>query len=372
MWDGTPHTIKGWHGSKWMSGDESVSVYTDISAPVRESFAVAYPEDGEGDIDGVTEISASNVLTLGTDAAADTALTKVVTVNLALTNETVSVNLGDGSGADDPITLRGAFNGAPGLFSCTNSTCTVRADKGKFAGFGDSWTFTADPGATVDDLVVDADHLHLGYWMESMEGDDGMEYQFQAFSGGSAAFGTNPETGSNASIQPLTGTAKYAGPAGGMYVRNKLDPDGDVASATSGSFTANANLTANFGQDAKGALSPADMYSISGTVKNFRDGTTSLSGWTVELMKAGFSTFDADATATAAAQHTVHTNMFSGDTTGGGSWNGQFFGPITADDTGTGDVNEAATGYPSGVAGEFDATFTNGQVNGAFGAVKQP
>ena len=41
------------------------------------------------------------------------------------------------------------------------------------------------------------------------------------------------------------------------------------------------------------------------------------------------------------------------------SWNGGFFGPGTT---------LPATVLPSGVAGEFDATFNNGYVAGAFGA----
>ena len=59
---------------------------------------------------------------------------------------------------------------------------------------------------------------------------------------------------------------------------------------------------------------------------------------------------------------------FMGTTTGtggtAGSWNGQFYGPQT---TGA----NAASGYPSGAAGEFTGHFEDGHVIGAFGAERQ-
>ena len=63
------------------------------------------------------------------------------------------------------------------------------------------------------------------------------------------------------------------------------------------------------------------------------------------------------------------TNTFSGMAQGGGndgSFNGTFYGAVTADDAGTTNVNESV--FPSGVAGEFNANFSNGTVAGAFGA----
>ena len=66
----------------------------------------------------------------------------------------------------------------------------------------------------------------------------------------------------------------------------------------------------------------------------------------------------------------ARTNTFSGATTGDGVWSGGIFGPTTDDDSATTEVDEAESGYPSGVAGEFTGHFDNGHVLGAFGATK--
>ena len=52
---------------------------------------------------------------------------------------------------------------------------------------------------------------------------------------------------------------------------------------------------------------------------------------------------------------------FTGSTTGGGTWSGNFYG-----DTGTG-----GAAIPPHVAGQFTGAFNNGNVMGAFGATKQ-
>ena len=49
-------------------------------------------------------------------------------------------------------------------------------------------------------------------------------------------------------VADVDGTASYQGSALGVYVHNVLDLAGEVASATGGSFTADATLTASFGQ----------------------------------------------------------------------------------------------------------------------------
>ena len=101
---------------------------------------------------------------------------------------------------------------------------------------------------------------------------------FAPFSGGNNVFGTT-------NMDDVVGTAKYAGPAGGMYVRKTLMSNGSVDTATRGSFTAHASLTAKFGGP---AVAANDHFSISGMVKNFMDGNTSLDGWTVDLKRADF------------------------------------------------------------------------------------
>ena len=200
--------------------------------------------------------------------------------------------------------------------------------------------------------------------LESTEDEDGeVSYGFQAFSGGSNPFAMGTD---GANMSSLKGSATYAGPAGGMYVHKSLTADGGVASATSGAFTANAKLTANFGGP---NVAERDWFSISGIVNNFRDGTTKLD-WSLDLMRADFATRGTKGAFETAGQadFTGQDGTFAGDTTGGGSWNGQFFGD-SAPDVDTTDVNESI--MPSGVAGEFNGHFVNGHVNGAFGATLQ-
>ena len=113
-------------------------------------------------------------------------------------------------------------------------------------------------------------------------------------------------------------------------------------------------------------------FSISGTVENFVDGGKSIDdGWTVKLNKASFVTRAEDGAVR------DHTNVFTDGTTEGtkgaaaGTWSGQFFGTHTAPVAATGTDAAVPATPPSGVAGEFNAHFSNGHVAGGFGAVKQ-
>ena len=49
------------------------------------------------------------------------------------------------------------------------------------------------------------------------------------------------------------------------------------------------------------------------------------------------------------------------------TWTAKFFGPQVANDTTT-TVDESKIDQPTGVAGEFNAHFSNGHVAGAYGA----
>ena len=266
----------------------------------------------------------------------------------------------DDAADDDLITSRprefsGTFDGAEGTYECATGDCSiVRSAEGDLTLVGATWTFTPDDDVTVD--VPDPDYLHFGYWMRTTAGDDGNAYDFDTFSNGKLAFGVGDV---NTAVEALEGTASYAGPASGLYVRKALDSSGGVTSARHGNFTADTNLTASFGGN---DVALSNQFSIEGTIKNFMDGTTALSGWSVELEQASFAGEGAG----------TRANTFDdGATTGGGAWSGAFFGAVTENDGDTPDVDESETGYPSGVAGEFDAHFSNGHVNGAFGAELQ-
>ena len=201
--------------------------------------------------------------------------------------------------------------------------------------------------------VADTDYLHFGYWLQGTEGEDGTTYGVSTFAGGSQV-----QVFSVSAARLLEGTAKYAGPATGMFVKKTFDQSGVGTPSSSGQFTAHAALTAYFGQttgENADAIAPALLNSINGTVMNFMHGGEMIDGkWEVELMRAGFGTGDTTTDETFSG-----TTTGTGATTGDGQWQGQFIGP-TDDDA-----------MPSGVVGEFNGHFTNGHVIGAFGATVQ-
>ena len=145
------------------------------------------------------------------------------------------------------------------------------------------------------------------------------------------------------------GTATYVGPAAGLFSKREHAPGGDGAITMSGQFTADANLTADFG------LNETDYGLVNGTIDNFMHrGTVIDSDWEVS-MRAGIHETNGDFTQPAGATGTD-----------GSSWAGSFYKPgdLTA-------VDAATRMPPEYVAGTFENDFDNGEVIGAFGASKQ-
>ena len=369
------HTISGWAGAKHERSDEDgveevVTTYVNIDPASNEEFDEYYSVEDASSRTGVNGADADGELTLDTDpddvaAAAKLGLYSAASFPTAgdQIKSYATEDDTDTEGVDesDESMFSGSFHGIPGAYSCTG-TCTATADKnGLLMTLGGTWTFDPDdPGEGKMHLVygvtADPDHLHFGYWLKTTPGedDDPTTYAFQAFSGGAMAFDEN-NMGTSASAQ-VYGQAEYSGDAAGVYVRKTLRPDGTLAKASTGEFTADANLTAYFGGD---DVRASKHYTIEGTVTDFRDGQTRFADWTVKLDPS--DSFGG-------------ANNFTGDTTGSegvdeGSWSGTFYGPseLTADTTDDG----GARMQPSGVAGEFNAHFTNGHVAGAYGATKE-
>ena len=202
--------------------------------------------------------------------------------------------------------------------------------------------------------MVDTEYASFGVWLKRTTDADGvLTYNMvDTFAMGKPA---------TTAVTAVQGTATYAGSALGVYVHNVLDPAGEVASSTGGMFTADAELTATFGQitgDDPKANTIAGAYTntITGTIDNFDLAGGEAQSWSVELMRSG-KYVTADQTVT-----------FTGDTKGGGepgAYSGQFYGGTGADDDANGLV------APGEVAGEFTANFLNGNVAGGFGATKQ-
>ena len=249
----------------------------------------------------------------------------------------------------DDATFMGMFDGAPGTYTCV-STCTLSTNSdAELVAVGGQWSFTPDD----DEFPVpvpDSDYIHFGYWMNESEENDQPVIMAAAIAGG---IDESPIS----TVQSLEGQASYSGAATGLYVIRTFTLDGEVQNRTGGQFTADATLTAYFGGD---DVAVNKHYSIVGTINDFVDqrGSAIDSSWSVELEAARFGS--------------QQGNVFSGATEGDrgltGAWSGRFFGPVAVDNDITTPGNQST--FPSGVAGTFDAQFTNGAVIGSFGAEK--
>ena len=192
--------------------------------------------------------------------------------------------------------------------------------------------------------VPDEDYLYLGWWLSEPEDPEG-EYAFTAFAEGTEPFppGGKFTLGDAAALE---GSAVYRGLAAGAYATVDFT-DGAPSGGDTGAFTAEAELTADFGGD---SVAVDDHFSIHGTVTDFRDADGDrLDDWSVDLERI-------DLTADSASFEGGATTAELGDNTGAGSWKGAFFGDGRAD------------GRPGSVAGTFDADLTAARISGAFGA----
>ena len=372
-----PSTISGWAGSMHTrettedvltttDANESVMdtavVYTDQAEPTDDTYANHYQLSSADTRDGIDQIADDadddlNVLTFETDVSE---ISDLIDVSVFPSGDRQTFTF-----EDDPLTtdededervLMGMFHGVPGTFACTSDPCTATTDKdGNVITLSAGWTFTPDEQDDDDDpymvagVVPDPDYLTMGYWLSTDFGgkEGAMRHQALAFAMGNTVH--------NAQV---TGSATYAGPATGLYMRKVLDSSGNVTPVESGQFTADASLTAYFGQtvddvdttdvNEAGTIAPNVENTISGMVSGFEDsdGNTIDAAWTVELMKAAIE----------------NGGDFTGMTTGMGTYDGQFYGPATDDD---------GPLMPSSAAGTFDGHFANGHVYGAFGARKE-
>lgn len=280
-----------------------------------------------------------------------------------------------GAGTNTEVTTTdndfdGTLYGVPGEYECTGgSACTLTRDEDGDLVITGSFKFVPSETKkdTQDDHVIegaipDTDYLIFGYWMQQQTAaQGGTKYGVGVFADGRVDYDVS-------GIASLMGTATYSGPATGMYARKDLSvEDGNVVAtpAAAGQFSADANLTAHFGNTADPAvngsdkISPAEALKISGTISNFMDsaGDEINASWSLSLDAAPLS------------GDTFTGGTYKGTTTGSGSssgsWAGQFYGTGT---TPAGAALDAAVNYPLSAAGEFTGHFTDGHVIGAFGA----
>ena len=224
---------------------EIVLVDHTITNPKRTSFAKEHPLDFSSDTTNDGETPTYEALTIDVGAAT---LVKsgafVAGAGAGVSTHTFDAEDTSGNNMVDAAEVAGTYDGAPGTYRCNgNDDCTVtltRDAMGKVTtAVSAGWIFTPDEGAKV--YVVDTEYTSFGVWLKRTTDADGvLTYNMVD----TFAMGT-PVSNSVASV---TGTASYKGSALGVYVHNVLDQAGEVASATGGSFTADATLTASFGQ----------------------------------------------------------------------------------------------------------------------------
>ena len=338
--------------------EEVTVVSTDIEAPVATPFAMAPGQALNADADGAPATGADAVAfdpgsALDNNDPGDAAVLAKV-MSSAFASGTAAVLMFGGDDPADPtdaaFTTAGSYNGATGMYTCAGGAadCTVELDAtGMLIAMSDGWIFMPDAGATSD--VPDADYLHYGFWLaKTTDAMGAVTYdEVETFAGSSVA--------ASGDVGAVTGSATYRGGTTGVYVRNVYNPDGTIDRATSGHFTADADLTATFGQvndDAgEGTIAPNLLYTLRGTIDSFRLSGGEANMWSVALH----------------GDITESSGMASGTARGGvegmdGSFSATFHGPVT-------DANSSAV-QPHTVVGEFNADFSNGSVAGAFGARK--
>ncbi len=253
------------------------------------------------------------------------------------------------TGNFDETRTDGTFNGAAGYFKCLSrltGSCGRGVSNGRTTLSGE-WVFiptTPTPaGTTTTRTVQDADYLAGGVWLYVPESGDA--YQFGAFVDGGQPF-------LQSRIEGLTGTAKYAGDATGIYV----EKESSTAAAEIGYFDAEVTLTADFGTN-------AELGTIRGVIDNFVEESTD------EAIVG-----DPEVTLRQADIGSADSGFFKGKTTATlsgreftGKWGGQFYGN-----------GATATAHPGSVAGTFGGAAPENADDGyeasfvgAYGAYKQ-
>ena len=350
-----------------------MTVYTDIAEPKRREF---YNFDADSDTPPAYSLAITGgvvpPLPLSATPPTDTASGHFNAGNIDLTifptkgpstGGTVTKTFEANARADgaaitagspaDQVKLPGTFDGARGTYRCTGADCTVQvtpAGAYSFAGAGTAWTFTPNNGEKA--YHEDAEFVRFGWWMSEPARSTGT-YQFATLQDGVDHAVTDGAAG-----VAVTGDATYTGNAAGRY------SIGDDA----GAFTANASLTAKFGNATAAG-------SISGMISGFQ-GDADMSGWSVELKKINLPATGLTNDATSGnAFATTNEDQSSatyngtiatlGDTMAHGTWSGSFYGnEKNPDMPGQNAVNAA----PLAVGGQFNASGASAIISGAFGA----
>ena len=145
--------------------------------------------------------------------------------------------------------------------------------------FGIGWEFTPADGATSD--VADADYLDYGFWLKRTTDADGATTYNEVETFADSSIGASEPGQGALNVAGVQGTASYEGGAVGVYVKNVFDSAGEIDTATSGHFNADASLMAHFGGDRR---CPSDLHNtVTGTIDNFVLQHGEENAWSVAL-----------------------------------------------------------------------------------------
>lgn len=341
-----------------MGVEEVAGVHSDIEAleaiPFAKVHELDFSTDGTNDALHVTHealgIAGNDTEVLGRVMSGTFTAGSVATLTFAPDDPATH-------GTDEAEEVVGAYDGAMGIYRCNGAAeCTVTLDaSGMITAMSAGWIFTPDPGATVD--VPDEDYLHYGFWLKKKTDDEGaVAYdEVETFAGSSAP----PSGYLDAEVM---GRAAYEGGAAGVYIiKTRYDPNtGELVNASSGHFAADARLMATFGQTAAQDIAPNQLYRLTGTIDNFMLSGNENNDWSVTLAGAiDWNTGTASGTA-------------EGGVTGqGGSFSAVFHGSVEPVDHDDDAAMPDIFPHPHTAVGEFNASFSNGSVAGAFGARRQ-
>ena len=338
---------------------EVVIVSTDIAAPKATAFAKVTDQTLNANPETTGEVDFQSLRvgvddTTGPDEA-QRALVKsddfvpgsgTITALTFARYQEDSDDAAEGDQTIEAFETEGTYNGAMGTYKCNatgtgSDDCTVTLDaKGAITAMSASWVFTPDAGATSD--VADAEYLHYGFWLMRTTKDGATTYNEVETFAEAMGFEITP-TGAD-DLGVVTGDATYKGGSVGVYVKNVLDDQANIVSATSGHFSADVDLTANFGG---GDVTDNNKFTIGGKITGFVLQHGEENDWAVGLGLADFSGRPVEDAPGKTGPGTAWTNVFGGVATGDstalpGTWNGAFHGVAGVIDPDTPGINTPA------------------------------